>query len=559
MTLGQRLVQLREAQGWTQDDLAEKSGVSAETIRRIETDRTRPELRTLTDLAETLGVEPTELISLRGPRKGRGLPSANVPQSASPSDSPLTSATTDLIGLALGDYARNQGWPPAAITLAGRIQAGIALREFDEASELLLELTAMVSDPTVSHVQGEVAYQRGDYDAARTFARTAVGADPNAISTWILGMRASMAAHDIADARRWVGALERLFPRHPSTLRARAQLAWEDGEMASVRAALAQLPDESVFARDSDSDLRRLVHSASVVVGDGRVTALVAIFRGCGIRTILLGWRDQNSALPEPKMTTHWRAMSSAAQAAVKLEPIELSDEIAMMGVRVVGMEERPEGDALDVIGMLEVRFEFVGLEVPEAWGGLMLIDVERKLISPPRRLWAHEIRGIPRDDWADMPRSQGAIPTMPKERTAPQIFLSYAREDIAQVTWLDRALREHGLRVWRDDQALRAGDLWQSRVDEAIERADFIVLCLSKASLSKRGYVQVELRRIVDESRYRPLEKAYLIPVRLEDVTPPRILKDVHYVDLFPDRQAGADQVARHVLDHWHEAGPGV
>jgi uncharacterized protein YjbI with pentapeptide repeats/transcriptional regulator with XRE-family HTH domain len=77
MTLGQRLVELREERGWTQEELAGESGVSVETIRRIETNRTRPLSRNLKDLAQALGIELTELTSLRESRKRSSLPSAN--------------------------------------------------------------------------------------------------------------------------------------------------------------------------------------------------------------------------------------------------------------------------------------------------------------------------------------------------------------------------------------------------------------------------------------------------------------------------------------------------
>ena len=132
-----------------------------------------------------------------------------------------------------------------------------------------------------------------------------------------------------------------------------------------------------------------------------------------------------------------------------------------------------------------------------------------------------------------------------------PRVFLSYAREDSGTVDWLVAALRGQGFEVWKDDDALLAGDAWEQRIQEAIERADFVVVCLSRGAVAKRGYVQVELRRILAEAERRPLGNAFIVPVRLDDVTVPRPLEPIHFVDLFPDRSAGAELVARHIRAH--------
>lgn len=42
MTVGQRITELREARGWTQQQLAQKAGVSRTTISSHEADRFRP-------------------------------------------------------------------------------------------------------------------------------------------------------------------------------------------------------------------------------------------------------------------------------------------------------------------------------------------------------------------------------------------------------------------------------------------------------------------------------------------------------------------------------------
>jgi transcriptional regulator with XRE-family HTH domain len=59
---GARLRQLRRERAWSQRDLARHSGVSQDTITRLETGQREAQPRTMRRLAEALGVEPRELM-----------------------------------------------------------------------------------------------------------------------------------------------------------------------------------------------------------------------------------------------------------------------------------------------------------------------------------------------------------------------------------------------------------------------------------------------------------------------------------------------------------------
>jgi transcriptional regulator with XRE-family HTH domain len=59
--IGSRLRELRLQAFLTQEELAEKSGVSMRSVSQIERDRVEPHVRTMRKLAAGLGVEPQEL------------------------------------------------------------------------------------------------------------------------------------------------------------------------------------------------------------------------------------------------------------------------------------------------------------------------------------------------------------------------------------------------------------------------------------------------------------------------------------------------------------------
>ena len=67
MTLGTYLIQLRGEKGYSQRDLAERCGVSAAEISRIESGkRQKPSPTLLKAMAQTLGIEYSDLMKLAG-------------------------------------------------------------------------------------------------------------------------------------------------------------------------------------------------------------------------------------------------------------------------------------------------------------------------------------------------------------------------------------------------------------------------------------------------------------------------------------------------------------
>jgi transcriptional regulator with XRE-family HTH domain len=60
--IGAKLKAARTRRLLTQDELAERAGVSQSTIANIERDNAEPQFRTIRKLAKALDIEPTELL-----------------------------------------------------------------------------------------------------------------------------------------------------------------------------------------------------------------------------------------------------------------------------------------------------------------------------------------------------------------------------------------------------------------------------------------------------------------------------------------------------------------
>jgi hypothetical protein len=63
---------------------------------------------------------------------------------------------------------------------------------------------------------------------------------------------------------------------------------------------------------------------------------------------------------------------------------------------------------------------------------------------------------------------------------------------------------------------------------------ADIVIVCLSEFSLTKKGFVQKEIRFALDVADDQPPGRIFVIPVRLVDCDVPERLKKWQWVNLF-------------------------
>lgn len=61
-----------------------------------------------------------------------------------------------------------------------------------------------------------------------------------------------------------------------------------------------------------------------------------------------------------------------------------------------------------------------------------------------------------------------------------PTVFISYDHEDQTVVEQLERKLQQHGIDIWRDQNNVRAGDLWPETISQAIADCDVVLLVWS-------------------------------------------------------------------------------
>jgi transcriptional regulator with XRE-family HTH domain len=113
---GERVVQLRDAKGWTQEDLAREAGVSYKTISRFENGRHEGRGDTIRKIAEALGVDRDTIV----------------------------------------------GPPPAPLGLGGETQLDRIEKELAAHRQLLERILRLSGEPATSHGLREAADLLGD-------------------------------------------------------------------------------------------------------------------------------------------------------------------------------------------------------------------------------------------------------------------------------------------------------------------------------------------------------------------------------------------------------------
>jgi len=130
-----------------------------------------------------------------------------------------------------------------------------------------------------------------------------------------------------------------------------------------------------------------------------------------------------------------------------------------------------------------------------------------------------------------------------------PQVFLSYAREDLDSVRKFYADLKKRKVNIWFDKEDLGPGR-WKKSILKAIARSTFFVICISQAALRKTGdepgFVDEELHTAWEIAQAQSDTAFTIIPVRLEDCDRgDHRLSVYHQYDLFKDWDGVLDRLA--------------
>ncbi len=119
------------------------------------------------------------------------------------------------------------------------------------------------------------------------------------------------------------------------------------------------------------------------------------------------------------------------------------------------------------------------------------------------------------------------------------RVFLCHSSQNKPIVRELYQRLNAEGwIDPWLDEEKLLPGQDWDMEIERAVEASDAVIACLSNNSVTKEGYIQRELKFVLDIALEKPEGTIFVVPLRLDDCTLPRRLRSWQYVDYFPAEQ---------------------
>ena len=130
-------------------------------------------------------------------------------------------------------------------------------------------------------------------------------------------------------------------------------------------------------------------------------------------------------------------------------------------------------------------------------------------------------------------------INNMLKHKRFLRVFLCHASADKPVVRALYERLSSEGwIDPWLDEEKLTLGQHWTSVIEGVLDKADIVIVFLSKKSVQKEGFVQRELNYAWELSLEKPRDVIFLIPFRLDDCSVPRHLRSRQWGDYFGEKK---------------------
>jgi hypothetical protein len=116
------------------------------------------------------------------------------------------------------------------------------------------------------------------------------------------------------------------------------------------------------------------------------------------------------------------------------------------------------------------------------------------------------------------------------------KIFLCHSSGDKAAVRDLYVKLQQDGFNPWLDEEDLLPGESWESKIKKAIGEAHVALVCLTSASIEKAGFLQKEIKFVLEAAAEKPRGTIFTIPARLKECDMPEQFQEWHWVNLFED-----------------------
>jgi len=122
----------------------------------------------------------------------------------------------------------------------------------------------------------------------------------------------------------------------------------------------------------------------------------------------------------------------------------------------------------------------------------------------------------------------------MEKNNNRKKIFLCYSDNDLDSVQSFYAKLKAAGYSPWMNDYDILPGQEWELAIHEAMNKCQFIIVCLTDNFIKKRGHYNKELKLSLDILNEFPQNTIFVIPTKLEECETPENLSKFQVANLY-------------------------
>ena len=121
---------------------------------------------------------------------------------------------------------------------------------------------------------------------------------------------------------------------------------------------------------------------------------------------------------------------------------------------------------------------------------------------------------------------STSATSEKPNNERRLKVFLCHSSSDKSEVRKLFKKLFNiQGVDPWLDEAKILPEEDWDREITIAVKESDAIIVCISQILKTKEGYVQKEIKRVLDVADEKPDGTIFVIPLKLEECEVPERL----------------------------------
>lgn len=132
-------------------------------------------------------------------------------------------------------------------------------------------------------------------------------------------------------------------------------------------------------------------------------------------------------------------------------------------------------------------------------------------------------------------------------KRDEVRVFISYGRENASAAMSIFTELKKEGHQPWLDTECLVAGQKWKPAILQAIKNSNFFLLLISSSSVTRRGFINREIKEALEILAEFPEDKPFIIPVRLDNCNSTQLeINELQRVDMFPSWEEGIRQIKK-------------